>query len=632
MRVVAWDTETHLIKPGCLAPRLVCLSFSEDGKNTELLDREQGLAWLHKNLDDPFVTLVAHHAPFDLGVAAAEDPSLLPKIFREIDARRLTCTKLREMIICNAKGELKFEYDEELEEFKKQSFTLERIAWHRMGIEVQKGEDTWRLRYRELDGIPLAKWPPEARDYACFDSALCWRVWNSQRLETDPEGIPGEGWQMEAAWALQLVSIWGLRCDPDEVAKVGQKFKEEFEKALEVAQEHGFVRDNKQRSKNLAAIREAVEKNLTEQGKKTPKTAKGSVSTARDTLKKTGHPGLLAVAEMGVWQKLLTTYLPILEQGTEHPINPSYNPILETFRTSCARPNIQNQPRKGGVRECYAARDGWAFVFCDYDTLELRSLAQVNLDLFGESAMAEALREGKDLHLDMAAEIAGIEYPKAVSLMEEGDSQIQEFRQHSKPANFGFPGGMGAQKFVDYAAGYGIKLSLEAAEELRRTFMRKWPEMRLYFAYCANLIDGEKASSVTFLRSEMVRGDVMYTAVCNGFFQHLAAMGAKQALYEVTKECYTGNTALRGSRPIGFIHDEIGIETPDNKNRAAAAERLEQVMIKVMKRWITDIPITCGSVMMYRWFKGAKPVYDKRGRLVPCQPQKLNGKTIWVTA
>jgi hypothetical protein len=37
------------------------------------------------------------------------------------------------------------------------------------------------------------------------------------------------------------------------------------------------------------------------------------------------------------------------------------------------------------------------FAFCDYDTLELRSLAHVLIELFGHSAMAEALREGKDL-------------------------------------------------------------------------------------------------------------------------------------------------------------------------------------------------------------------------------------------
>ncbi len=77
---------------------------------------------------------------------------------------------------------------------------------------------------------------------------------------------------------------------------------------------------------------------------------------------------------------------------------------------NCSKPNLQNQPRKPGVRECFVPRPGWVFISSDYHTAELRSLAQVLLDWYGESQMAEALRAGKDLHLVTGASIISATY------------------------------------------------------------------------------------------------------------------------------------------------------------------------------------------------------------------------------
>ena len=127
----------------------------------------------------------------------------------------------------------------------------------------------------------------------------------------------------------------------------------------------------------------------------------------------------------------------------------------------------------------------------------------------------------------------------------------------------------------------------------------------------------------------MKRGSVNYTATCNGFFQHLAAIGAKEALWRVVSECYTGNTALRGCRPWLFLHDEIGLEVPHDDNASDAAQRLQVAMIESMSKWIPDIPITCTPVLGERWYKGAEPVYVD-GKLVPCEPKKVGKRTIWV--
>lgn len=299
--------------------------------------------------------------------------------------------------------------------------------------------------------------------------------------------------------------------------------------------------------------------------------------------------------------------------------------------------NCQNPPRGGGVRECFVPRPGWVYAFSDYDTLELRALAQVCLDVLGQSQMAEALRRGEDLHLSLAAEMLGITLDEAKRHMDAGDAEIAEYRQQAKPANFGFPGGMAAESFREYAEGYQIFLTSEQAKNIHSTWFRKWSEMEPYFAWVNSLTQGDEP--IMQIRSGRVRGGAGYCAVANGFFQGLAADGAKEALWLVAKECYIDKTsALYGCRPCFFLHDEIGIEIPRRwigaARASAATERLSAVMVEAMKKWIPDVPISCGPYMVRRWYKGAKAVRIG-GNIVPAKPSKGvddkgKAKTIWV--
>jgi hypothetical protein len=637
----AIDCETHLISPGCIAPRLVCVTAYNGNGDTALYDRENGLVFVRKLVQSKDAHLTGHHFFYDLGVFCAEDPALLRDVFDGIDAGRIHCTKIRDMMILNAQGELKY-VENELGELKPAKFHLSDLAWRRLGIQMggKKGPDVWRLRYNELDGVPLDEWPDDARTYAMDDAGYTWMVHEDQEREVEPEGIPGEISQTQAGWALHLMSAWGVRTDPEAVDDFEKQVLEDYAEQEAICQRHGFVR--KDGSKNMKVIKDAIVDWFQANGRPIPLTGKGNVKTDRKTLKMVKGSELEAVAELGRIGKLKTTYLPILKQGVHHPINAGYNPIIETFRTSCRSPNMQNPPRKGNFRACFVPRFGWVYVFCDYGTLEMRTLAQVCLDLFEFSALAEALNAGKDPHLMVGADILGISYEEALLRLKAGDDEVKDARQVSKPANFGFPGGMGPSAFVEYAEGYGIEVSLDKAKHLHKTFRRMWPEMKKYFDYCSSLCDrsSREAKYVEFVRSGLVRGGVRYTAICNGFFQHLAAMGAKAALYEVTRECYLGETRdgspspLAGCRPVFFLHDEIGMEVPytgewEGERASKAAERLSEVMIKVMEKWVPDVTILADSVMMRRWYKGAEPVHEN-GMLIPCKPVKRDGKTIWV--
>lgn len=641
MVVISADTETHLIKPGMPAPKLVCWT---EGDGTILL-RDAAIERAREILSGTEILTGANFVWFDLIVLCAEDETLIPLVFKAIDEGRIRCVQLRQMLIDNANGELKYT-ENELGEMKKQSFSLQNLVLRHLGKFIPKGHDTWRLRYNELDGVPLSQWPPDATAYAIGDSVDNQGVYDSQEALVAPEGIPGENYQVKAHWFLALMSAWGVRTDRAGVEELKRLLGEDYEEQAKIAKKHGYMRAVGTR--DMKKIKDAVVASCKRQGKKVKLTKTKQVSTERDVLKDSDDDGLKAVSKCVRIGKVLSTYVPALELGITVPINCRYNPILETLRTSCGKPNLQNPPRAGGVRECFVARPGFMFMFADYDRIEMLTLAQVCLDLFGYSHIAEAAHAGQDFHLAMAADILKISYEEVERRYEDGDEEIggdNGVRQYCKIANYGFAGGMGPHAFIAYAKGYGITIAFDDACKLHKGFRDKWREMHDYFKYCGALVGrGEDAQHIEFVRSGMVRGRVRYTAICNGFFQHLAAMGAKEAGYEVARECYTGKTAagapsaLYGCRPWLFAHDEIGAENPYTGKRASdAAYRMETVMEEVMQKWCPDVPIKASSVMHRRWYKGGKPKIVN-GILLPSRPEKYTNpadpegkkKTRWI--
>jgi DNA polymerase I-like protein with 3'-5' exonuclease and polymerase domains len=631
--ITGWDTETFLIAPGMAAPKLVCVSY-DDYKTSGVILRPDGVSLFRSWLADPNVTLVAHNAAFDLGVLCATDPTLVKPVFTAVKEGRIRCTLVREKMIANAKGELKFRYDAKLQKHVKMSFSLAALAQKYLGEVVAKGEDTWRLRYGLLDGVPVADWPQDAYEYARNDARLTRLVFTAQSNEE--KATPGEVGQTLAAFCLNLMRIWGVRTDPVSTAKLKVTLEREYAEARAAAEECGLIRGKR---RNLKAIRARVEEVYKSHAVEAPQTKKKNVSTSRDTLTMKLYPtwekdrGLQAIADLVKKEKVLKTYVPVLEAGTLVPITPDWNFMVETYRTSCARPNLQNPPRGGAVRSCFVPRPGYVYVFCDYSTLEMRTLAQVCMDFFKFSEMAKSINEGRDLHLDMASQLLGLPYDEVEKLYIKGDKRADEARQFAKIVDFGAPGGMGAKSLIDYARGYDVEISFPTAEALIKKFCERWSEMKEYFKKCSSLCSqGGEADSVYYGRTGLTRGLVGYTALCNHFFQHLAAVGAKDALCRVVEECYTDeHSPLWGCRPVIFAHDEIGMEVPcgDVKRASESAARLATVMIETMQRWCPDVRIDADAVMMRRWLKGAKPVHVD-GILVPSRPEKQGERTVWV--
>lgn len=661
------DSETHLISPGCLAPRLVCVSATTV---PTLMLRPEGLAAYRRWLTASDVRLVIHNAPFDLGVACAEDETLVPLVFDAYRAGRVDCTIIRQMLIDVALGMRKFRHFPD-GRVVKSTYGLDDLVALYYNERLEK-VDTWRLRYAFLDGVPLADWPEEAKSYAIGDAVQHLRVWEAQEREIAdslPGGeLPDQVPQQRASWALHLMSMWGIRAEAAATERFIVHCEEEIDKMRRELADTKILKSDG--SRLMKEIQRRVREDLERRHIKVPLTEKKrEPQTDEETLRLTEDPKLHALADALTFVKHLGQWGPVCRAAVQRPVCARYNVIMETGRTSCSGgegqegTNFQNPPRKGDVRPAFVPRKGWVFCSTDADTIELRALAQSCLDLLGHSRMAEALVEqarshGPDLHETLAAGILGIDPREVQRLVAAGDEEVSDARQFAKIPNFGFPGGLGGATLVTYAKGqlsresflkwFGDDFAVaeKKGQGLREVWFATWPEMRPYFARVGDMMDRERGEgTVIQLQSGRVRGRCRFTAAANGFFQGRVADAMKEILWRLAEECYTGRcsfcagvgcdrcvgkgrSALLGSRPVLFLHDEPILEHPE-VTASERAERQRQIVVWVLEAWMKDIPCTSSAVLMKHWFKGAKPLWID-GKLVPVKPLKEGKKVKWV--
>lgn len=388
---------------------------------------------------------------------------------------------------------------------------------------------------------------------------------------------------------------------------------------------------------------------------------------------------------------------------TSIPLTLRPNVLVDTGRASYGDV-IHQLPRDGGVRECIVARTGFEpsrdqfhagllgisleqyqaeaanaeQVLCsvDYGGLELATHAQNCLYTVGSSKLAEAINDGVLVHDALAAKFLGVSYEEfadgmAGRLGDKIKKLYKNVRQAVKPANFGFPGGMGAIKLVlqqrkqgpNTVAGDGKRYKglrfcvllgaercgasklteykgkpttpvcaecVRIAEDIRAKWFDQWPENKKYFEFIADCVDNGqlvydrgkwvrlKPAQVRQHTSHRLRGNVDFCSGANGFFQGLAGDGAKRALTRVSRECYDRTyrteagepSPLWGCRVVLFAHDELIVEGP-GKTVHLWAERISEVMIASMREYTPDVAVTAPAACSRRWYKAMEPAYQE---------------------
>ena len=222
MRIRAFDTETFLIGPGAIAPKLVCLTTAErvgdqivttllgNGDKVELLAQLRDLFQVDGNM------LVGHASSYDLTVIATSYPEIEPLIWAKLEAGEITDTMLRERLL-NLSRHGKLDMMPLPDGSTKQiRYQLADLAMTYLGLDLsalKSGDDVWRLRYNELDGYKATKYPKEAADYALGDAEHTLQIYECQEQVPDAS-MATEAFQTAADFALACITLEGMPIDP----------------------------------------------------------------------------------------------------------------------------------------------------------------------------------------------------------------------------------------------------------------------------------------------------------------------------------------------------------------------------------------------------------------------------------
>lgn len=681
-RLVSFDLETHLIQPGLLAPPVVCGSFagfvSGESKGV-LVPRDAALEKLEALLEDEKAIISGANIAYDFGCVLAARPELLAPIWKAYEDERVWDVQIAAALNAIADGRMRdgdlFRRDGS--KIQSGRYSLDECVKEWLQRTDAKSRDRWRLSYAVLEDLPIEQWPWDARQYPIDDAVNTLDVARAQAGLTHVAGarnlndLPA---QCFAAFCLHLGSMWGIRTDGEAVAKLEASVQSHLLELRDFAVEQGFMGPKSKRDptlkKDTKKLKEAVfaaYKGLP------PKTAGGDISISREALEDSNDERLVKFAEVGKWEKF-NTYLPTLTEAARVPLNVKPNVLLSTGRTSYDG-LIQLMPRKGGIRECFVARPGKVWSSVDYAAIEMSTLAEVILEVLGYSELADAINAGMDPHCILGADLIGCGYDEFMKRRAAKDALVGDIRQAGKAANFGFPGMMGAVKFViakvregssvcewffrDGRCGSGGDCAktmvwndepldmplctrcIVQAGVLREAYLGRWKEIRPYWGWVMRELEANDC--IVQLVSGRIRGSPHGPAAANTMFQGLAADGAKRALKGLTREMYLRGDALAwacpesvverirakfgsrlesplfGSRLGIFAHDETLVEM-DESVAHDAAHRQAEVMVDEMKTVVRRVAVKAEPALMRRWYKAAEPVYVD-GKLVPWEPK-----------
>lgn len=263
--------------------------------------------------------------------------------------------------------------------------------------------------------------------------------------------------------------------------------------------------------------------------------------------------------------------------------------------------NTQNFPREGGWRECLIPPPGHVFVMSDFGALELVTFAQVQLDLFGASALASLLQRGLDPHSAFVAEhIAGVPYDQF--------SKKDPRRQIGKCWNFGKPGAMGEARFIDWSSvTYDVHLSPQQHREIDAKWHRANPHVRMFWDKIKQTMQtsmGPRGPVYTVVqpRTGRIRGGCGFPDAANTHFQGLGADVAKIALWELFCAGLDPASPLFGCYQVMFEHDAYVTVAPPERAAAALAEQ-ERIMIAASAALCPDVPMKVESEIADRFKK-----------------------------
>lgn len=599
--VVSIDFETCLIDENTPSPDPVSLAIG----TTEDLS---GVTLYHANLDPqtPRVLyqvfqqapiVIGFNIPFDIFVATRKWPELYPIIEQAYDQGRVVDIGLRDTLLEIANGDYGTH---------KVFNNLGQLG-KKYGIEIDKN-DEWRLRYGELIDTPISCWPRPAVRYASWDVAHPLKIFRLQNEQDPTNSILFDApHQSRAALALyDQHPITGMRTDFAQVGAMERKLQQQVwglqnellhTGLLSWAKKAGqpYLKRNQKEAKRLL-VEFATQTGQLDRIVET-KTGPSLSQEALGEFDMEGDHPIVKFRELGSRQVLLSK----LEPYKSPVVRASYSPLLATGRVSQGSPNLMNQPKEEGFRECFIPRDGFVYGVTDWAAVELCTLAQICLDEIGWSRLAELINSGVDPHVGTAI---SIDPSLSFATFDKKIAHHNDMRQLAKAANFGFPGMLGPAKFMTYAKNnYGVKgLTIERSRHVKRSWQNALPEMRSYQKWVESKRVSKDYYRIVQPRSGRVRMALGLNAAANTSFQGLQGDVSKLAMWWLFKAKHDPKTPFYGCQPVLFVHDEIVTEMPIDRAEEALAFQ-DHIMIAALRHYCPDIKGKVESHTMDRYKK-----------------------------
>jgi len=246
--------------------------------------------------------------------------------------------------------------------------------------------------------------------YCGLDSLFTYKIYEIQKGKLSEEQLKGNAFLCESTQTLIKVTQNGMCIDEDMLAKTEKQLQEAMQKSHEKIMGSEEVKKwdkdtpfNYMSSTQLSHLLYDVLKI-----KPLSTTPGGKPSVDKDALPKINLPFIKDILEYRRLGKILDTYIHQYKQETvDGKIHPFFNlNRVDTFRSSCDGPNIQNLPKRDEqamqlLRSFVKPRKGNCLYEADYQSLEIC----INACYSGDKNLIKYITTpGSDMHRDAAVD------------------------------------------------------------------------------------------------------------------------------------------------------------------------------------------------------------------------------------
>lgn len=443
-----------------------------------------------------------------------------------------------------------------------------------------------------FDRVPLDK----ACDYAAEDADYTLRLWHRLKPEIARQHVTRIYERIERPLlpVVAAMETAGIRIDPEVLHALSNDFAQRMfilETDIHRLAGHEF---------NVGSPKQLGEVLFAELGLPGGVKGKtGAYSTSSDILEPLAEQGHEIAAKLLDWRalsKLMSTYSDSLPEQIDPKtgrVHTSFSLVgAATGRLSSTDPNLQNIPIRTedgrAIRRAFVAAPGHVLLSVDYSQIELRLAAHIA----GITALAEAFRQGEDIHALTASQVFGIPLK----------DMTPERRRAAKAINFGIIYGI---------SGFGLAKQLGCApgeaNEFIRQYLNRFHELRDWMEATKHFAREHGYVETLFGRRIHINGIKERVAAQRNFaerqainapLQGLAADIMKRAMIRIPPAL--AEAGLSGTMLLQ-VHDELLFEVPLDQADATAAV-VKQVMEAAPAPSLTlSVPLVAEAGQALNW-------------------------------